>query len=191
MLKNDFKRLIYTNKNKNKHMANNLTKYNDFKKKVVNEKKETKINEANLVGDIMRSTIIVDVPRTLLKAFSTKLKNETGQDIHDNWSDSLLADELVKYVVTNFLTIEQLPVSIVTGQAQGGKAQVQVQQPAQQVQAPPQSQAQVPPQSQAPAQAPAQAPQSQGQASAQVPPQQTQQTPQQTAQTIPSREPNA
>lgn len=168
-------------------MANNLTKYNEFTKKVVNEKKETKINEANLVGDVMRSTIIVDVPRTLLKAFSTKLKNETGQDIHDNWSDSLLADELVKYVVTNFLTIEQLPVSIVTGQAQGnGKAQVQVQQPAQQVQAqvPPQGQAQVPPQGQA------QAPSAQNQ-TAQTQSQQTQQTPQQTAQTIPAQEPNA
>lgn len=154
-------------------MAKNLTNFSDFqnKRKVVNE---NKLNEGFLVDDVMRVPMMVDVPVSLLKAFSTKVKNETGTDIHNQWSDSLLSDEIAKYIFSNFLNIENLPVSIITGtksQAQGGKGQGQVQ-----VSQPVQPQAQ-----QAPVQV---APAAQG---TQVPPASAQ-TPQQTAQQIPPQE---
>jgi hypothetical protein len=157
-------------------MAKNLTNFNDFqsKRKTINE---TKVNEGFLVDDVMRVPMMVDVPVSLLKAFATKVKNETGQDIHNQWSDSLLSDEIAKYVISNFLNIENLPVNIITGnkaQAQGGKkgqgqSQVQPVQNAQNAQ-----------NTQQPVQA---APAPQG-----APAPSTQQTPQNTAQVIPSQE---
>lgn len=161
-------------------MAKNLTNFNEFqnKRKSVNEQK---VNEGFLVDDVMRVPMMVDVPVSLLKAFATKVKNETGQDIHNQWSDSLLSDEIAKYIFSNFLNIENLPVSIITGsKVQGkGQGQAQVQPP---VQTPPQQTQQAPvqaapaPQGQQtpPAQAPAPAPQTQ--------------TPAQTAQNIPPTE---
>jgi len=159
-------------------MAKNLTNFNEFqnKRKSINEQK---VNEGFLVDDVMRVPMMVDVPVSLLKAFATKVKNETTQDIHNQWSDSLLSDEIAKYVIANFMNIENLPVSIITGEkAQGKKGQGQ-------------SQAQVqpaPPQTQNPDQAPIQAaPAPQG---SQTPPAvpQTQQNPQNTAQVIPPQE---
>ena len=160
-------------------MAKNLTNFNEFqnKRKSVNEQK---VNEGFLVDDVMRVPMMVDVPVSLLKAFATKVKNETTQDIHNQWSDSLLSDEIAKYVIANFMNIENLPVSIITGEkAQGKKGQVQGQ---------PVPQGQPAPQTQNPDQAPIQAaPAPQG---SQTPPAapQTQQNPQNTAQVIPPQE---
>lgn len=161
-------------------MAKNLTNFSEFqnKRKSINEQK---VNEGFLVDDVMRVPMMVDVPVSLLKAFATKVKNETGQDIHNQWSDSLLSDEIAKYIFSNFLNIENLPVSIITGskvQGKGGQGQAQVQAP---VQTPPQ---------QAPQQAPVQAapaPQGQQTPPAQAPAPQGQ-TPAQTAQQIPATE---
>ena len=87
-------------------MAKNLTNFDDFQNKrkvVVNEQK---VNEATLVGDVMQHTPLVQIPVSLLKAFATKVKNETSQDIHSQWSDSLLAEEIIRYVLSNFMNIE-------------------------------------------------------------------------------------
>jgi hypothetical protein len=164
-------------------MAKNLTNFNDFqnKRKGINESKiveETKVNEGFLKDDVMVVMMKIDIPVSLLKAFATKVKSETGQDIHSQWSDSLLSDEIAKYVFSNFMNIENLPVSIITGektgaQAQGvGQAQAQIQ-PQAQIQAP-QGQSQTVEVAPAPQgqQVPAAAPQN----------------PQQTAQQIPSAE---
>ena len=123
----------------------------------------------------MRVPMMVDVPVSLLKAFATKVKNETTQDIHNQWSDSLLSDEIAKYVIANFMNIENLPVSIITGsKAQGKKGQGQIQ-----------GQPQIQPQ---PDQAPVQAaPAPQGSQTPPAAPQNTQ-SPQQTAQVIPPQE---
>jgi hypothetical protein len=163
-------------------MAKNLTNFNDFqnKRKGINESKtieEPKVNEGFLKDDVMKVPMMVDIPVSLLKAFATKVKSETGQDIHSQWSDSLLSDEIAKYIFSNFMNIENLPVAIITGE-KAGQAQAQSQPQAQIVQ----------PQAQMGGQAPVQAaPAPQG---TQVPVSapQTQQSPQQTAQTIPAAE---
>jgi len=174
-------------------MAKNLTNFDDFqnKRKSVNESKvekvekieNDKVNEGTLVGDMMRVPLMVDVPMSLLKAYATKVKNETGIDIKNGsiWSDSLLSDEIARYIQATYMTIENLPTSIVTG---GEKAQGQVQvQPQPQLQPQPQAQTpqEVPTQGQAPVQV-APAPQTQ------VPQGGGQPTPQQTAQQIPAME---
>ena len=160
-------------------MAKNLTNFNEFqnKRKGINESKteETKVNEGFLKDDVMKVPMMVDIPVSLLKAFATKVKSETGQDIHSQWSDSLLSDEIAKYIFSNFMNIENLPVAIITGEKTG------------QAQSQPQAQI-VQPQAQMGGQAPVQAaPAPQG---TQVPVSapQTQQSPQQTAQTIPAAE---
>ena len=166
-------------------MAKNLTSFNEFqnKRKGINESKnEEKINEM-LVGDVMRQNPIVDVPISLLKAYGTKVKNETGNEMSNIMSNETLANEIIKYVFSNFMNIENLPVSMVMGDKAQGPVQAQGQ---------PQGQ----PQAQQPQ---VQTPQGSGQpiqpapTSQQVPPAAPpqgggQQTPQQTAQTIPPTE---
>lgn len=148
----------------------NLTNFNDFqnKRKNINE---SKVNEGFLKDDVMKVPMMVDIPVSLLKAFATKVKSETGQDIHSQWSDSLLSDEIAKYIFSNFMNIENLPVAIITGE-KASQTQAQIVQPQSQMgeQAPVQA-APAPQGSQVPVSAP-----------------QTQQSPQQTAQTIPAAE---
>ena len=172
-------------------MTKNLTNFEDFReKKSINEsKKEEKVNEGQLLGDVMRVPMMVDVPLSLLKAYATKVKNETGQDIKNGsiWSDSLLSDEIAKYVIANFMNIENIPVTLATGDAGGKKIQGQGQGQAQVV---PQPQSQVP-QGQPPVQQPTQPVQvAPAPAQTQVPPATGggQPSPQQTAQQIPATE---
>jgi len=163
-------------------MTKNLTNFNEFqnKRKGINESKNgEKINEM-FVGDVMRQNPIVDVPVSLIKAFITKVKSETGQDVNMTWSNETVANEIIKYVFSNFMNIENLPVSILVGDKSQGPVQTQGQ-PVQSQGQPVQSQGQ-PQQGQGQGQPIQPSPQSQ-----QVPPA-TQQTPQQTAQTIPPTE---
>ena len=162
-------------------MAKNLTNFEDFqnKRKSANE---SKTNEAKAIvkqTDTVPVDKLVQVESSLLKAFVTKVQSESGQDIRKGtpWSDTLLARAIVDFVIDKLMIIDNLPVSIVTGEAQGqpvisGQAQAQGGQPTiqpdQNAQAPQAPQA--PPQNaQIPPQAPPQGTQAQKTAS-QIPP---------------------
>ena len=192
-------------------MAKNLTNFEDFQNKrksvtesIVEEKVEEKteekveeekvevidekterVVEAALVGDVMRVPLMVDVPMSLLKAFATKVKNETGQDIKNGsiWSDSLLSDEIARFIQANYMNIENLPVTLITGDIQKGGVQSQPQAQVQ-AQVQPQIQPQIQPQPQSQGQAPIQV----APAQTQVPPASGQPTAQQSAQQIPATE---
>jgi glucan-binding YG repeat protein len=182
----------------------NLTDYNDFKNKkqvaepiveqivesveeqVVETTEESveELNEgAQLFDNTWKVRTRVEIPTSLINAYVKKVQQDTGEDPRKKWSEQELAEEITKYVTTSYLTIENLPTTIVANASAEPKTQTQEEMPAEtQVQAPaqggeevnvqiepaPQGQpapaqgaeavAQTVPQAQKPAQAPAQKP---------------------------------
>ena len=150
----------------------NLTEYNDFKNKKHESSGDSEpvVNEgAQLFDDnTWKVRMRVEIPTALINSYIKKVKDETGEDPRRKWSDQELAEELAKHVTTSYMTIENLPVSIITSMSSEPKAQAQESMPVQtQVQAQvepgtePQSQAAPAPQAQG-------APASQGAPSAQA-----------------------
>lgn len=153
----------------------NITEYNDFRDK----KPAEMIKEgAQLFDQDWKVRTRVSIPVSLINAFVKKVQNETGEDPRKKWSEQEIAEEICNYVTSSFMTVENLPISIITAgekepvvQSQedmGTQTQVQpapVQEPAAQpapAQSPAEETAQAVPQTQeapAPAaQTPAQAP---------------------------------
>jgi hypothetical protein len=119
----------------------------------------------------------IEIPKSLVSAYVKKVKDDSGQDIKSFYGDEILAEKIISYITSNLINIDNLPVSIVLGDAQKVQTQpIQVGQPQGQVQG--QSQGQ--PQGQTQGQ---QQGQTQGQTQGQG-----QQSAQQTAQEIPAQE---
>ena len=165
-----------------------------FEKYTINRKREEIIKESVLqVNDIYKVRAFLDIPQSLINAYVKKVKDTTGKNLRQFYGDVDIAEEIVKYINTNFLNVDQIPGGALMGdaQAQGegqgqtipqgqggtqgqaqipqgqGQAQTMPQgQPQAQTQAQPQVQVQTDVQSQAqPVQAQPQAqPQAQGQA---------------------------
>jgi len=127
---------------------NNLHGYNDFKDKrsvqlneeveqFVEQIEEEVVNEesvnegAQLFDNTWKVRSRVEIPVTLINAYKKKVQQETGEDLMKKWSEQELAEEITKYVVTSFLNIENLPVSLVTGAVSEPQAQVSQEMPAQ------------------------------------------------------------
>lgn len=127
-----------------------------------NKTNDLAINEKtlNIDNDIM-VVANIRIPRSVVNGYIKKVKDLTGQDLKDTFGESVIAEEIVKYISTAFINVDSIPVNALIGgpdpQAQTqatqdipqGEAQVQVQEPAA-AQAEPQAQVQV----QAPVQAP-------------------------------------
>ena len=165
-----------------------------FEKFRIQKNREEIIKESVFqVNDLYKVKTMIDLPQSLINAYVKKVKDTTGKNLRQFFGDVDIAEEIVKYVTTNFLDVEKIPGgAIMGGQTQAqtqGQGQVQVQtegQPQGQAQTEPQAQvqgqAQAPaqgqapegefeePQAQTPVQGQAQAPaQGQGQAQGQAP----------------------
>lgn len=118
------------------------------------------INEQtlNIDNDIM-VVANIRIPRSVVNGYAKKVKDLTGKDLKDIFGESAIAEEIVKYISSNFINVDSIPVNALIGgpdpQAQTqiaseevpvGQAQAQVQAPVQggdvqtQVQAPVQAQ---------------------------------------------------
>lgn len=143
-------------------MTKNLHEFGKFQSK---RRNIVSLNEnVQAVDDVYRVRKRIDVPMSLVNAFKKKVKDESGKNISQFYSDVELAEEIAEYIITSYVSIENLPVNLILGdqysKAQGGaQAQGQAQfndtedldetQPAQaQLPAQPgaQGQAQLPPQ---------------------------------------------
>ena len=144
-----------------------------FEKYTINRKKEEIIKESVLqVNDIYKVRTFIDIPQSLVNAYVKKVKDTTGKNLRQFFGDVDIAEEVVKYINTNFLNVDQIPAGALMGDAQSQvegqpqaqpEAQVQPQaQPQAQPEAQPQSQPEAQPQSQVQVQAEAQ-PQAQAQ----------------------------
>lgn len=115
----------------------NLTEYNAFKNKA-RLMSESKLNEgAQLFDNAWRVRTRVEIPTSLINAYVKKVQNDTGENIRQKWSDQELAEEITNYVTSAYLTVENLPVTIVTAIDEEPKVQVQEEMPEEtQVQSP-------------------------------------------------------
>lgn len=164
-------------------MTKNLYEFGEFQGK----RNITPLTEnVQAVDDIYRVRKRIDVPMSLVNAFKKKVKDESGKNISQFYSDVELAEEIADYIISSYVSIENLPVNLILGdqysKAQGAQAQAQTDtegldetQPAQaqmppQVQGQPGAQAQPPAQPGAQAQAPAPPAQGAQKTAAQIPP---------------------
>jgi hypothetical protein len=90
-------------------------------------KNVNKINENSVkIGDNWEVTDTFSIPVSLVNAYAAKIKNETGQNLRDTSADAVTAERLVRYLIDNYLNIENLPTSIFLGDDSKG-AQVEPQ----------------------------------------------------------------
>ena len=104
----------------------NLTEYNDFKGL---KRGEQIVEGAQLFDDNWKVRTRVEIPTSLINAYVKKVQAETGEDPRKKWSEQELAEEITKYVSTAFLTVENLPSTIVTNVEQTPQVQVQEEMP--------------------------------------------------------------
>jgi hypothetical protein len=149
-----------------------------FEKYTSLRKREDIIKESVLqVNDIYKVRTFIDIPQSLVNAYVKKVKDTTGKNLRQFFGDVDIAEEVVKYINTNFLNVDQIPAGALMGDAQTqpeGGQQIAQGQPQAQPQAQMEPQAQGQPQAQPQAQMEPQAqgqpqaqPQAQGQAQAQ------------------------
>ena len=97
----------------------------------------TPIKESVLqINDIYKVKAMVDVPKSLLNAYSKKVKEAGKKELDGFFSMDAIAEELVKYVLTNFLDVDKIPAGALYGETldelqSQGQAQVQIQPQAQ------------------------------------------------------------
>jgi len=106
---------------------------NDFKS-FKNLKKGTSLIQEDVIqfGDTLRVRGF-DVPMSLISSFKKKAK-DSGNDISGKFADNEIAEFITRYVQSNFLTIDNLPMSVlgseydkVQVQPAQGQAQMQIQ----------------------------------------------------------------
>jgi len=124
-----------------------------FEKYTINRKKEEIIKESVLqVNDIYKVRTFIDIPQSLINAYVKKVKDTTGKNLRQFFGDVDIAEEVVKYINTNFLNVDQIPAGALMGDGQTqSEAQPQTEpqaQPQAQVEPQAQPQAQVEPQAQ-------------------------------------------
>lgn len=139
-------------------MTKNLYEFGQFQGK----KNLTQLTEnVQAVDDVYRVRKRIDVPMSLVNAFKKKVKDESGKNISQFYSDVELAEEIAEYIINTYVTIENLPVNLILGdsyskaQGQGVQAQLGDMEDLDETQ-PVQGQAQMPAQPGAQAQMPAQ-----------------------------------
>ena len=106
----------------------NLTEYNDFKE-LKRGATEKVVEGAQLFDNDWKVRTRVEIPTSLINAYVKKVQSETGEDPRKKWSEQELAEEITKYVSTAFLSVENLPSSIVSAIDQAPQVQTQEEMP--------------------------------------------------------------
>lgn len=170
----------------------NLHEFKEFQKK---NKNKVSLNEnVQAVDDLYRVRKRIDIPMSLVNAFKKKVRDESGKNISQFYSDVELAEEIADYIITSYVSIENLPVNLILGdqysksqgQAQSGLDEFDDTQPVQGDQTQPGAQPQPQPQSQGQSQPQGQA-QPQGQSQSQGAPAQRQNAQKSAAQVPPTQ----
>ena len=118
----------------------------------VERRRQEIIKEAVLqVNDIYKVKSMIDIPQSLINAYVKKVKDNTGKNLRQFFSDMDIAEEIVKFVAQSGLDSDKLPATALVGGSQG-QAQVGQAQPQAQTEAQPQAQTEAQPQVQTEAQ---------------------------------------
>lgn len=97
-------------------MEKHIRDFTSFKNKRRDLQTTDTVNESVIqMGDKYRIMNGIDVPQSLVNAVAKKVKEETGKKLSNIYSDTQVAEEIVKYIASEFLKIESLPSSIFIG----------------------------------------------------------------------------
>jgi len=87
-----------------------------FENYTLKNKRETLIKEAVIqVNDIYKVKTMVDVPQSLINSYIKKVKDTTGVNARQLWSDVDIAEEIVKYIASTYTNVDQIPASVIAG----------------------------------------------------------------------------
>lgn len=115
--------------------------YEDYRFEKI--KTESIKESVEMIDDIYRVRTVADIPQSVINSYVKKVKDTTGKDIRKVIGDVDIAEELLKYVITNNLNVEKIPGNALTGGAQT-QPQVQPEQVQIEVQPEPEAQQEVP-----------------------------------------------
>lgn len=137
-----------------------IRRFQSFSDKKRGSEGKTVHNESvMIVNDMYKVNVTVDIPQSLINSYVKKVKDSIDKNARQFYSDQLVAEELVKYVLQQNLDINKIDARALFGGVPQGQEQAQGQVQVQaQTQAQPQGQAQAPAQGQAQPQGQAQAP---------------------------------
>lgn len=95
-----------------------IRKYESFKqaKKQNRLKKSVRESVIMRVDNTFKVKSTADVPQSLINAYVKKVKEETGKELRDFFSDMDIAEALIKYVTDNNLNIENIPAGALLGE---------------------------------------------------------------------------
>lgn len=88
-----------------------LKKYEDF-----SEHAKSTNESVMKVDDIYKVKTTLDVPQSLINALVKKVKEENSKNAREFWSDIDIAEEIAKYVIATFMSIDNVPASILVGE---------------------------------------------------------------------------
>lgn len=94
-------------------MTKNITSFGKFKDIKNAPAGEEKLNElVEPRDDGYDVTLTFTVPKTLVNAYIKKVKDEANKDLRQTKSEAGLAEQMVSYLVQNYLVIENIPVDM-------------------------------------------------------------------------------
>lgn len=105
----------------------NVTEFKEFRGIKRNTLNETVLR----MDDVYRVRTSVDIPASLVSAFIKKVKDESGKNIREFYSDMELSEMMADYLKASFMNIENFPTSIALGTETTGAQPIVQGQPAQ------------------------------------------------------------
>lgn len=77
-----------------------------------------KMNEnVMVVGDNFQVKTTFDVPKTLIKDYVDKIKEETGKNPLEMWGAADIAEQMVIYTLKEYLKLDNIPSRVLVGDA--------------------------------------------------------------------------
>ena len=95
-----------------------IRKYESYKKAKKENRLEKSIKEAVVmkVDNSFKVKPIADISQSLINAYVKKVKEETGKELKDFFSEMDLAEALVKYVIEKGLDVDSIPSNALLGE---------------------------------------------------------------------------
>lgn len=84
--------------------------------KILNSWSNFKTNESTAVRNNDYIISGIEIPQSLVNSYVKKIKDETGTNLRHMYSDSYIAEQIVKFVVSEYSDIDKLPLSILLGE---------------------------------------------------------------------------
>jgi len=106
---------------KEKEEKSTIKRVNDIKKERLDQlrkinKNVKKVDESVAkVNDQFKVKTIYSIPTDTIKKYIEKVKAEEGKNPLEFWSAADIAEEMVKYILDEYLTIDNVPSSLVFG----------------------------------------------------------------------------